>query len=89
MPPKLPNRTLVRCACSLTLKALRHKTGITQEKLAFEANIDRGYMGGLERGLHSPGIETIYKLLPILGITFVQFADQYEKCLQRARRESN
>ena len=88
MPRKLPNRVLTRRACSLTLKTLRHRIGITQERLAFEANLDRGYMGGLERGLHSPSIETIYKLLPILGITFVEFAEQYEKCLQRARRES-
>jgi len=88
MPRKLPNRMLMRRACSLTLKTLRQKIGITQERLALESNIDRGYMGGLERGLHSPSIETIYKLLPIFRITFVQFAEQYEKSMRRLRRES-
>ena len=88
MPQKPPNRALMRRACSLTLKTLRRRIGITQEELALASNIDRGYMGGLERGLHSPSIETIYKLLPIYRINFVKFAEQYEKSLRRAYRES-
>jgi transcriptional regulator with XRE-family HTH domain len=69
---------------------LRRKKGISQEKLAQETGIARAYMSGLERGQHSPTIETIWKLLPGLGVNYPEFAAEFERAFARvARREAN
>jgi transcriptional regulator with XRE-family HTH domain len=85
--PQIVERELLRCAFRQCMISLRHKAGVAQERLALEAGIDRGYMGCLERGLHSPTIETLYKLFPPLGISFVQFAMEYEVCLKQCRHK--
>jgi transcriptional regulator with XRE-family HTH domain len=36
--------------------ALRQQRGLTQEKLAFEAEIDLTYVGGIERGKRNPSL---------------------------------
>lgn len=78
---------MLRVAFGQCVRALRKRAGIAQEALALAAGIDRGYMGALERGAHSPSIEMIYRLLTPLKISFTDFAIEYEKCLRRARRE--
>jgi len=77
----------IRIAFGQCVRELRRRIGLAQEALALAAGIDRGYMGALERGEHSPSIEMIYRLLPPLKISFAEFASEYEKCLRRARRE--
>ena len=77
----------LRIAFGQCVRNLRLRKGIAQEALALGAGIDRGYMGALERGKHSPSIEMIYRLLPPLEITFTQFATEFEKCLRRVFRE--
>jgi transcriptional regulator with XRE-family HTH domain len=83
---KEPERELMRRAFSMTVVALRRKTGIAQEKVALESGIDRGYMGKLERGENMPTLYTVYQLLPAFRISFVQFAEQFDNYLRRARR---
>lgn len=68
------------------LKNLRRSAGIAQERLAYESGVDRGYMGALERGRHSPSIQTIYKLLPVLKISFVEFAAEFDACYRKEAR---
>jgi transcriptional regulator with XRE-family HTH domain len=66
----------------MTVRLLRKNAGMGQERLALETQIDRGYMSGLERGLHTPTLETIWKLLPVLDCNFVEFAAAFTKCLR-------
>lgn len=80
--PKPPSRALIRRAFGQTVRALRKRAGIAQEQLALAASVDRGYMGGLERGEHSPTLETIYKLLPHLRVTLVEFMEEFERQLR-------
>jgi transcriptional regulator with XRE-family HTH domain len=80
---KPPARTVLRRALAKTIRELRQRAGLAQERLALEAGVDRGYMGGLERGLHSPTLETVYKLLPALGVDFIEFARVLERILDR------
>jgi transcriptional regulator with XRE-family HTH domain len=80
-------RTNVRRAFSMTIRDLRLLKGVAQETLALEAEVDRGYMGTLERGESTPTLDTIFKLLPQLDIDFVQFAALFEVNLKRARRK--
>ena len=83
---KPPARADIRRALGKTVRSLRLKTGMAQERLALESGIDRGYMGALERGVHSPTIETIYKLLPYLNVSFVEFAGEVDRILRPIQR---
>ena len=51
------------------LKKLRQKKGLSQESLAFSADLDRTYVSGCERGIRNIGLENIYKLAIALGIS--------------------
>jgi transcriptional regulator with XRE-family HTH domain len=79
-------REQLRRAFADTVRILRARTGISQEKLALQAGLDRGYMGGLEREKHTPTLESIYRLLPVLGISFAEFAAEFERVLHSRRR---
>jgi transcriptional regulator with XRE-family HTH domain len=72
----------------MTVRVLRNRIGLAQEKLALEAGNDRSHMSGLERGKHTPTLETILRFLPYLKVSFPEFATEFEKCLRRARREA-
>lgn len=48
---------------------LRKSAGYSQEKFAFKCNVDRTYIGTIERGEKSPTLNTIDKIAQALGIT--------------------
>lgn len=50
------------------LKKARLKAGLTQEELAFRANVHRTYVSMLERDKGSPTLDTLMKLCAALGI---------------------
>lgn len=84
--PPATRRTVMRRAIATTVRALRSSAGITQEILAYDAGVDRGYVGALERARHSPTLETIYKLLPVLKVTFEEFAREFDRQLKRQEK---
>lgn len=46
----------------------RKRQGISQEQLALRAEIDRGYMGNVERGEENISLASILKLTEVLKI---------------------
>ena len=50
------------------LRKLRKDAGLSQEKLALEANIQRNYVSLIELGHNQPTITPIFKLAEALGI---------------------
>jgi transcriptional regulator with XRE-family HTH domain len=52
-----------------TLRELRSKKGISQEKLALDAGINRGYISLLERGLRHPSLTFIFLIAKILELS--------------------
>ena len=86
MNQEAPEDWVIRRAFALTLRNLRHRVDIAQETLALEAGINRGYMSGLERGLHAPTLVMVCRLLPPLRATFTDFALEFERCLRHVRR---
>ncbi len=50
------------------LQQLRHKRGLSQEKLGFESNYHRTYISQLERGQKNPSLKAIFRLAGALGI---------------------
>ncbi len=53
----------------LRVRDLRIQKGITQENLAFICNLDRSYMGRIERGEVNPTLERVYEIARALGIS--------------------
>lgn len=50
------------------LRNLRKAKGLSQERLALEADVQRTYVSMLERGLNSVSIKVLFKLAPLLGV---------------------
>ena len=48
---------------------LRKKAGYSQEEFAFKCDVDRTYIGTIERGEKSPTLNTIAKIANALGIS--------------------
>ena len=51
-----------KLALSQNIKAQRKMQGVSQEKLALLANIDRSYMSEVERCLANPSIEALVRI---------------------------
>lgn len=50
------------------LRKLRHAKGLSQEVLAYEADIDRTYISALERGVYSATIDMVAKIAAVLEV---------------------
>jgi len=50
------------------LRAAREARGLAQEALGFEAEIDRTYVSGVERGVRNPTLRTVQRLAIALGV---------------------
>jgi len=57
-------RTLV----GMNLRRLRVARNIPQERLAFDSNVDRSYLGGLERGEENPTVDVLDRLAATLNV---------------------
>ena len=58
----------LRQVFAANLRRLRHERGLSQEDLAYEADVNRPYMSKLEKGGSYPGLEIIGKLAAVLGV---------------------
>jgi len=61
------------------LKQLREEKGLTQEKLAELAEVDRTYIYRLETGKRSPSLGIIFRLADGLGVTASSLLDKVGK----------
>lgn len=50
------------------VRRLRLQKGMTQEELAFEAEIDLTYIGGIERGNRNPSLVVMSRIAKALGV---------------------
>jgi transcriptional regulator with XRE-family HTH domain len=58
----------LRAIVARNLRILRKQKGLSQEELAFQAGINRNYVGQIEREEKSPTVDLIEKLSTPLGI---------------------
>ena len=49
------------------IRASRLQIGISQEALAVDADLDRSYVGGIERGEHNLTLVNLHKIAVALG----------------------
>lgn len=55
------------------IKYLRKQIGLSQEKLALKAEIDRTYLAGIEAGKRNATIQSIEKIVNALEISMKEF----------------
>ncbi len=54
------------------IKRVRVAKGVSQEQLAFDASVDRSYLGGVERCDENPSVDTLDKIAAVLGIPLAE-----------------
>ena len=55
------------------LRKQRKENGLSQEELALSAELDRSYVGGIERGERNPSLNVILQLAAAIGIEPKEF----------------
>jgi transcriptional regulator with XRE-family HTH domain len=61
------------------IRRARKAVGISQEELAFEAQIDRTYVSQLENGHKSPTVDVLFRICPVLGLAASELIAQVER----------
>ncbi|ANB91186.1 transcriptional regulator [Moraxella ovis] len=57
----------------MRVRELRKAKGLSQEKFALQANIDRTYLAGIESGKRNPSLKNLEKILNTLDVSFCEF----------------
>jgi transcriptional regulator with XRE-family HTH domain len=65
----------IRVKVGLRIKELRHKLELTQEKLAFKAEVDKTYLNEVENGKRNISLVNLEKVVKALEVSFNQFFD--------------
>ncbi len=73
----------IRRTIGWNLRALRVERGFSQERLALEANIDRSYVGRIERGQENV---TVAALESLAGVLEVEVKDLFASVDENAPR---
>ena len=60
------------------IKILRKHLGISQEALAYQAEVDRTYVTDVENGRRNVSVEILDRLVKALNISFSEFFDSKE-----------
>lgn len=68
----------IRKQVGLNLRRLREARGLSQEELAFDAELHRTYISGVERGVRNPTVTVLAKIAAALKVT----PDQLLKALR-------
>lgn len=55
------------------IKYLRKQMGLSQEKLALKADIDRTYLAGIEAGKRNATLVSIEKIVNALEVSMMEF----------------
>lgn len=71
-------------AFGIVLRKNRTEAKLSQEKLALKCNLDRTYIGMLERGERQPTISTLFSIAENLNISAANFIEEVEKLLENA-----
>ena len=57
------------------IRSRRAKLGMSQEQLALQAEINPAFLGHLERGMKSPTMTTLDKIVNAPGLSYSEFFD--------------
>lgn len=66
----------LRAVVATNLRRMRQAKGLSQEELADRADVNRNYIGMLEREENAATVDMLEKLAEVLGVDPVQFLDR-------------
>jgi len=66
----------VRARIGWNLRRLRKERGVTQEDLATDSGIDRGYISGVERGVRNPSVSVLVRIADAIGVDVSELFDR-------------
>lgn len=61
-----------RALVAWNLRRLRVRRGLSQERLAYDAAVDRSYVGGLERKSENPTVDVLDRLAATLDVPLAE-----------------
>jgi transcriptional regulator with XRE-family HTH domain len=61
-----------RALVAWNLRRIRVRRGLSQERLAFDAGVDRSYVGGLERREENPTVDVLDRLAETLSVPIAE-----------------
>ncbi|CAN5536946.1 hypothetical protein BH11PLA2_BH11PLA2_16300 [soil metagenome] len=70
----------------IELRKARLAAGLTQEKLAFSAGLDRAYISQLENDHKSPTVDVLYMICDALSVAASDLLAGVERTRQRSRK---
>jgi transcriptional regulator with XRE-family HTH domain len=68
-----------RALVAWNLRRFRVRRGISQEHLAYDAGVDRSYMGGLERQEENPTVDVLGRLAKTLQVSVFELFKEPRK----------
>ena len=66
-----PEFDLLRQTLAANVRRVRRARKVSQEQLAFDAEIDRTYVSQIERSVINPSLLVLHKVAVALGVTVV------------------
>lgn len=75
-------------AFGAVVRSTRLAAGIAQEQLAHQADLERSYLGRIERGQSQPTLFVVLKIAAALGLQGAELVSEMERGLRRMRRAS-
>lgn len=70
-------------ALGRAIRTFRHRLGVSQEHFAFDAGLDRTYVGGIERGERNLSFSKLLEVCDALGTRPSRLFEVYERELER------
>lgn len=69
------SKSAIHKTIAKNIARIRKEKGITQEALAYQAGLNRAYIGYIERGERKPTLETIEKIAQALKVRVKEIID--------------
>ncbi len=66
---KMPTKDRILVSFGQNVARIRDQRGLSQDKLAEKADLDRTYISGIERGVRNPGVKTVIRIAKALHVT--------------------
>jgi transcriptional regulator with XRE-family HTH domain len=73
------NNLEIKKAFGEAVREIRISQGKSQEQLAFDSDLDRTYISGVERGIRNISVVNIQKLAEALDISLTHLFDRVER----------
>ena len=61
-----------RSLVAWNVRRIRVENGVSQERLAFDAGVDRSYLGGIERETENPTVDVLDRLATTLAVPLAE-----------------